>query len=75
MFSALSSLHQGTQIHASSTAFAALIWWAVPVIAVTIAIGYVIWTTKFKEKFGMKIPYWKDSLEECIKRLNIEVAK
>jgi hypothetical protein len=50
MFSALSSLHQGTQIHASSTAFAALIWWAVPVIAVTIAIGYVIWTTKFKEK-------------------------
>ncbi|MCX6240924.1 MAG: dTDP-4-dehydrorhamnose reductase [Bacteroidetes bacterium] len=30
---------------------------------------------KFKEKFGMKIPYWKDSLEECIKRLNIEVAK
>jgi hypothetical protein len=51
MFSALSSLHQGTQIHASSTAFAALIWWIVPVIAVTTAIGYVIWTSKFKEKF------------------------
>jgi len=51
MFSALSSLQKTTQIHASSTAFAALIWWIVPVIAVSVAIGYVIWTTKFKEKF------------------------
>jgi dTDP-4-dehydrorhamnose reductase len=25
--------------------------------------------TKFKERFKLEIPYWKDSLEECIKRL------
>jgi type II secretory pathway component PulF len=51
MFRAAHSLQQGTQIHASSTAFAALIWWAIPIIAVSVAIGYVIWTSKFKEKF------------------------
>ncbi|MEI8149550.1 MAG: hypothetical protein WCG53_03260 [Actinomycetes bacterium] len=51
MFSALGTLQQATQIHASSTAFAALIWWVVPIVAVSVAIGYVIWTTKFKEKF------------------------
>jgi len=37
--------------HASSTAFAALIWWVVPVVLVSIAIGYVLWTSKFKDKF------------------------
>ena len=37
--------------HVTSTAFAALIWWVVPVVIVTIAIGYVIWTSKFKDKF------------------------
>jgi len=25
---------------------------------------------KFKERFGIEIPYWRDSLQECIKRLN-----
>ena len=30
---------------------------------------------KFKSRFGLEIPYWKDSLEECIKRLNSEAAK
>ena len=37
--------------HATSTAFAALIWWVVPVVLVSIAIGYVLWTSKFKDKF------------------------
>lgn len=36
----------------ASTAFAALIWWVVPLIAVTGAIGYVVWTSKFKDKFN-----------------------
>ena len=39
-------------VHASSSAFAALIWWVVPIVAVTIAIGYVVWTSKFKDKFN-----------------------
>ncbi|MCX6281136.1 MAG: dTDP-4-dehydrorhamnose reductase [Bacteroidetes bacterium] len=28
---------------------------------------------KFKERFGLAIPYWKDSLGECINRLNGEI--
>jgi hypothetical protein len=35
----------------SSTAFAALIWWLVPLFAVSGAIFYVIWTSRFKDKF------------------------
>jgi type II secretory pathway component PulF len=35
----------------TSTAFAALIWWLVPLVAVSGAIVYVIWTSRFKEKF------------------------
>lgn len=27
--------------------------------------------TKFKETFGMKIPYWTDSLRDCIKRIRL----
>ena len=38
--------------HATSTAFAALIWWAVPLVPVSGAIGYVLWTSKFKDKFN-----------------------
>ena len=34
-----------------STAFAALIWWVIPLIGVSGAIGYVIWTSKYKDKF------------------------
>ena len=34
-----------------STAIAALIWWIIPLIGVTGAIGYVIWTSKYKDKF------------------------
>ena len=30
---------------------------------------------KFKERFGQEIPFWRDSLEDCIKRINSEVAK
>ena len=38
--------------HATSSAFAALIWWVVPIVAVTVAIGYVLWTSKFKDAFN-----------------------
>ena len=30
---------------------------------------------KFKERFGLAIPYWKDSVADCIKILNGEIAK
>jgi cytochrome c-type biogenesis protein CcmH/NrfF len=36
---------------AGSSAFAALIWWVVPVAALVGGIGYVIWVAKFKSKF------------------------
>jgi len=39
-------------VHATSTAFAALIWWVVPLVLVSGAIGYVVWTAKFKDKFN-----------------------
>lgn len=32
-------------------AFSALIWWLVPIIAVSGAIIYVIWVSRFKDKF------------------------
>jgi hypothetical protein len=38
-------------ITAGSSAFAALIWWVVPVGALIGGIGYVIWISKFKGKF------------------------
>lgn len=34
-----------------SNAFAALIWWVVPISGLIGGIGYVIWITKFKKKF------------------------
>lgn len=36
---------------AGTTAFAALIWWVVPVTGLVGALGYVIWIAKFKGKF------------------------
>jgi len=36
---------------AGSSAFAALIWWVVPLTALIGGIGYVIWVAKFKSKF------------------------
>jgi len=36
----------------SSSAFAALIWWAVPFFAVLGAIIYVTWVAKFKDKYA-----------------------
>jgi hypothetical protein len=36
---------------AGSGAFAALIWWVVPVGALLGGIGYVIWISKFKSRF------------------------
>jgi hypothetical protein len=38
-------------ILAGSSAFAALIWWVVPVAGLIGGIGYVIWVSKFKRKF------------------------
>ena len=38
-------------IQTSSTAFAALIWWIVPLFVVLGAIGYVVWVAKFQDKF------------------------
>jgi len=35
----------------SSTAFAALIWWVIPVLGVTGAVAYAIWTSRYKDKF------------------------
>ena len=34
-----------------SPAFSALIWWLIPLIAVTGAIIYVIWVSRFKDKY------------------------
>ncbi|MEI6867387.1 MAG: hypothetical protein WCK62_02700 [Actinomycetes bacterium] len=35
----------------SSTAFSALIWWAVPIVAVLGALSYVLWVSRFQDKF------------------------
>ena len=34
-----------------SPAFSALIWWLIPLAAVVGALFYVLWVTKFQEKF------------------------
>ena len=36
----------------SSPAFAALIWWLVPFFAVLGAVIYVVWVSKFKDKYA-----------------------
>lgn len=36
---------------ATSSAFAALIWWVVPITALIGGIGYVVWVGKFKSKY------------------------
>jgi hypothetical protein len=38
-------------IHTSSTAFAALIWWVVPAVAVMGAITYIVWVAKFQDRY------------------------
>ena len=38
-------------IAAGSSAFAALIWWVVPITALSGALGYVLWVSKLKSKF------------------------
>ncbi|MCX6287276.1 MAG: dTDP-4-dehydrorhamnose reductase [Bacteroidetes bacterium] len=30
---------------------------------------------KFKDRFGIVLPYWKDSLQDCVKRLSSEIAR
>lgn len=34
-----------------SSTFSALIWWLIPLAAVIGALGYVLWVTKFEQKF------------------------
>ena len=36
---------------AGSSAFAALIWWVVPIGGLFGGLGYVVWVSKFKSKF------------------------
>jgi CHASE2 domain-containing sensor protein len=36
---------------AGSSAFAALIWWIVPITALIGALGYVLWVSKLKSKY------------------------
>ncbi len=36
---------------AASSAFTALIWWLVPLAGVIGAFGYVLWISRFKNKF------------------------
>jgi len=36
---------------ARSSAFAALIWWVVPITGLLGGLGYVVWVSKFKSKF------------------------
>jgi hypothetical protein len=50
------SLHQSLHLVQAAAsngnpAFAALIWWLVPLFAVTGAIIYVIWVSRFKDKY------------------------
>ena len=39
------------EIAAGTSAFAALIWWVVPISALIGALCYVLWISKFKRKF------------------------
>jgi hypothetical protein len=38
--------------HATSTTFSALIWWVIPAVALVGAFAYVIWVSKFQDKFN-----------------------
>ena len=35
----------------SSTAFSALIWWTIPILGVLGSVIYVVWVSKFQDKF------------------------
>lgn len=39
------------QMAATSSTFAALIWWVVPLIGVIGAFSYVLWVSRYKSKF------------------------
>jgi hypothetical protein len=55
----MSSMHESLRVSDAvntlnahgNPAFAALIWWLVPLFAVTGAIIYVIWVSRFKDKY------------------------
>jgi len=36
----------------NSVAFAALIWWVIPLVGVIGAIAYVVWISKFQDKYS-----------------------
>ncbi|MEI6648979.1 MAG: hypothetical protein WCO08_04980 [Actinomycetes bacterium] len=38
-------------IAAGNSAFSALIWWTVPAAGLIIAIGYVVWVSKFQNRY------------------------
>ena len=40
-----------TELLAGSSAFAALIWWIVPMAGLFGGVGYVVWVSKYKSKF------------------------
>lgn len=40
-----------SQVNAGASAFAALIWWVVPITALIGALCYVLWVSKFKSKY------------------------
>jgi len=50
LFNSLATLREASAAH-GNPAFAALIWWLVPVVAVSGAIVYVIWISRFKDKY------------------------
>ena len=39
------------ELLAGSSAFAALIWWLVPMAGLFGGVGYVVWVSKYKSKF------------------------
>ena len=43
-----------TELLAGSSAFAALIWWIVPMAGLFGGVGYVVWVSKYKSKFESK---------------------
>lgn len=45
------SLIQYLDLAAGSSAFAALIWWVVPGAGLIGGIGYVVWISKYKDRF------------------------
>jgi hypothetical protein len=50
LFSAAPS-HLVLAAQSSTTAFSALVWWTIPIVGVLGSIIYVVWISKFQDKF------------------------